>query len=362
MAPADSARDDKRFLLLMLLGGLALRLIWLVQVNGPIDGFYGSAEATHVALAFARHRSIADAYFEGYGPTAHLLPVLPAIAGSILWLFGPGSSAANIALLAWSLLQVGAAYLLLRRLFERLGADPLVTRWGMALLCLALPFAPQETIDFRYWEGAAALCLAACNLLWIAAFDAGRAFDRRAMLCVAALSAITFFVCPPVGLAVDGCWAIFALRRLPVRRWLAFGALSAAALAVLLVPWALRNERALGTPVMLRSNFGLEFALANHPAAVSGRAPEYVFADRLLEIHPYQKLGKGQAALRAAGGEVAYSRELGRKTWLWIAAHPADFARLSLRHLREFFFPAPGRCISPAGRACATRARSRCRS
>ncbi|MBO9624682.1 MAG: hypothetical protein J7500_18395 [Sphingomonas sp.] len=341
MQTAESAREERRFLLLVLLGGLALRLIWLVRAMGPIDGFYGSAEATQVALAVARGDGIADAYYQGYGPTAHLLPASPAIAGFWMWLFGPGTSAANIALLGWCLAQVVAAWLLLRALFRALDADPRVTRWGMALLCLAPAFAPQEAIDFRYWEGASALALAALNLLLIVRHDAGRPFGWRALGSAAALWALTFFICPPAGLATAACWAVFALRRLPPSRRLAFGAASALAAALLLAPWALRNQRVLGAPVLLRSNFGLEFAIANHPAAISGHRPEYVFASRLAAIHPYGKASPGQAALRAAGGEVAYSRALGAETWRWAAANPWDFARLSLRHLREFFFPRP---------------------
>ena len=72
---------------------------------------------------------------------------------------------------------------------------------------------------------------------------------------------------------------------------------------------------------------------------MSGVNPERVFARRLADLHPYARRGPGQAALQATGGEVAYFRDLGAQTWRWVASHPMDFARLSLRHLREFFFP-----------------------
>ncbi|UZK66437.1 hypothetical protein [Sphingomonas sp. M1-B02] len=338
MAAVNPSRDERRFVWLVLFGGLVLRLVWLAKVNGPIDGFYGTTEATNLAIAIAQGRGIADPYFSGYGPTAHLLPISAAIAALPIWLFGIGSASA-ILLLGWSLLQTAAAYLLLHRLFQRLDSDARVTRWGLALLCLAPPFVPQEVLDFRFWEGAGALCLGAVNLLLILRYEEDGRFGWRRMLLAAALSAFTFFYCPPVGLAVDTCWAWFALRRLPFAQWTRFAALAAAALALLLVPWAARNAQMLGEPVLVRSNFGLEFALANHPAAVSGTAQEHIFANRLLEIHPYQKLGKGQQALRAAGGEVAYFRMLGAQTLRWVADHLADFVRLSLRHLREFFFP-----------------------
>jgi hypothetical protein len=338
MTDSDFLRQERRFIWLVLIGGIVLRLIWLIQVNGPLTGFYGMGEATNMAFALAEGRGIADAYRSGYGPTAHLLPVSPALAALPIRVLGIGASSALV-LLAWSLVQTGAAYLLLRTLFRRLGSDRLVTRWGLALLSLVTPFVSQEVLDFRFWEGAGAVCLATGNLLLILRYSEEQAFGARRMLVVALLTAFTFFYCPPVGLAVDACWAWFAVTRLPFAQWGRFALLAAAAVALFLAPWAYRNDRVLGEPVLIRSNFGLEFALANHPGAVSEKAPEFVFADRFIEIHPIAKLGKGLGALREAGGEVPYSRRLGEQAWHWATAHPGDFVRLTLRHLREFFFP-----------------------
>lgn len=340
MDPADTRRDDTRFLLLLLLGGVVLRLIWLIKVQGGIAGPFIYGEASRIALAVAREGSIADAYYRGYGPTAHLLPVVPGIVGFLLWLTGPGTAAASVTLLTWSLAQMVGGWLLLRALFGRLGVDPLVTRWAMVLLCLAPVFVQQETIDFRYWDGAAGLCLAVLNMLQIQRYEGRPDLGWRDMFGIAALSAVTFFTCPPVGLATNICWAIFALRRLKLVRCIQLAALSAAALAMLVTPWAVRNAYVLGEPVLLRSNLGADLALANHPDAVSGRAPETIFADRLWAITPWQP-GPGRAALANAGGEVAYARQLGDETWRWIAANPGSFAMLSLRHLSELFFPRP---------------------
>lgn len=339
MRSDDTARGEWRFLLLVLAGGLALRLIWLARLHG-IDSFLDAAEATRVALAFATSGTIADAYFPGQGPTAHLLPLSPMISGTVMRLLGPGSTGANLALLGWSLAQVGAAYLLLRILFRQLGADRWTLRWGTALLCLVPPFVSQETVDFRYWEGGMALALAALNLSFTARVDASGTMSWRMMLGAAALAAVTFFLCPPVGLATDFCWGIVALRRLPLSTAMRFAATAAVALALLVTPWAVRNARVLGEPVLLRSNFGLELAIANHPAAVSDEAPERVFADRLAAIHPAAN-AHARAIATAPGGEIRYAHALGDETWTWIAANPAAFAKLYLRHLGEFLFPRP---------------------
>jgi len=327
-------------MLLLLLGGVALRLLLLHAGDDGLTGFYGGGEATRIALAIARTGTFADAYYEGYGPTAHLLPLLPGIAGFIFWLFGPLSVPANLALLGWSLLQTFASYLLLRRLFLRLEMDATAVRWGLALLCLVPIFQPQETIDFRYWEGAAAVTLAALNLNLLLALNVRARIEKRALLLAAALAALTFFVSPAAGLGIYACWGLFALHRLGLARAVQFGGLCAAALALLVVPWAMRNAAMLGEPVPLRSNFGLEIAIANHPAAVPGDRPAETFVERMLAIHPYHSR-PARAELAREGGEIAYARNLAAETKRWITAHPLDFARLTARHLRQFFFPSP---------------------
>jgi hypothetical protein len=341
-AARKARRDEWVFLALIMAAGLAIRLIWLLRAHGHILALMDAAEATRTALSVARYGVLGDAYFYGQGASAHLLPVNPMVAGGVLWLFGIGSTAANVVLLVWALVQVAAAYLLVRALFRELGASPVVLRWGTALLFLLATFAPQEAIEFRYWDGASAVCLAALNLLMIVRLDKRSTLDTRTLLGAAALSAITFFVNPTAGLAVDVCWAVVALRRLPFVRAAQFGMAAALALSLLIVPWAIRNERALGETVPLRSNFGLEFAMANHQAALeSPKPPAYVFHDRFNQIHPGDPVSGVQSLMKQRGGEVRYSRALATQTWAWVAAHPAGFAQLCGRHLRQFFFPEP---------------------
>ncbi len=339
MEQAQRDAGERRLLLFILIGAVIVRLVWLAHIHGGITAFVERGEATLEAYAVAEQGSFADAYYRGYGPSAHLLPVMPAIAGALLRLFGSTSAAAQLALLAWSLAQVICGWLLMRRLFDRLGTDPQARKLGLILLALIPVFAPQETVDFRWWEGALAVCLGTANLLLILKFEDGDTPGLRPLALAALLWAITAFVNPVTGLAAAGCWAVYALRRLPFARAAIFAGMSASLFALIVAPWAIRNAEVLGTPVLLRSNFGLEMALANHPGALNSTDPAATFRNRLTEIHPYH--ANGHAALERAGGEVVYSRALGAETRQWIAAHPFDFALLSLHHISEFFFPRP---------------------
>lgn len=329
---------ERRVVIAVLCAGLVLRLLWLVQINGGLTGFAGAGEATRVAMAIAQGRGFADVYFAGSGPTAHLLPVNPGMAGLVMASLGIDTPASNLALLAFALAQVGFAYVMLARLFGRIGVDAVALRWGLIALCLLPVFVQREVIDFRYWEGALAVGLAAASLAQLAAHQRADTMTMRDKAGAALLAALTFFISPTTGVAVMACWALFSLRTESFRAAMVSAGLLALALALFLGPWALRNQAALGTPVLVRSNAGLEIALANYPAATNGRPTIDTFVERIIEIHPYHGLG-ARAAMVAAGGEVAYSRHLGHEAWRWIAAHPGSFARLSLGHVRQLYFP-----------------------
>jgi hypothetical protein len=335
---ARPATIDGRFLFAILGAGLLLRLLWQVQINGNLTAFAGAGEATRVAMAIAEGRGFADAYFVGSGPTAHLLPVNPGIAGIVMALFGIDTPGSNIMLVAVALMQVGFAYLMLMRLFTRIGADPVTLRWSLLALCLLPVFVQREVIDFRYWEGALAVGLAAASLAMLAGTARADVMTLRDKMLAALLMAFTFFVSPTVGLAVVTCWALFSLRTEQFRASFVSAAIVAGSFAVFLAPWAIRNQIALGETVIVRSNAGLELALANHSGALSDRPTIKTFADRIVAIHPYH--GRtARVAMTAAGGEVLYSRQLGAEAKAWIVAHPMDFVRLSLGHIRQLYFP-----------------------
>ncbi len=329
---------EPRIMVAMLCAGLILRLLWLTQINGGLTGFTGAGEATRGAMAIAQGRGFADVYFAGSGPTAHLLPVNPGMAGLVMAALGIDTPASNLALLALALAQVGFAYFMLARLFGRLGMDAVALRWGLIALCLLPVFVQREVIDFRYWEGALAVGLAAASLAQLAAHGRADAMTPRDKGGAALLAALTFFISPTAGLAVIACWALFSLRTEPLRASFLSAALLGLALTAFLGPWAIRNRAAVGSAVLVRSNAGLEIALANYPAAANGRPTIETFTKRIIEIHPYHGAG-ARSAMIAAGGEVAYSHRLGEQARAWIVANPATFARLSLGHVRQLYFP-----------------------
>ena len=136
-----------------------------------------------------------------------------------------------------------------------------------------------------------------------------------------------------------GAAGLLILRRAPWRQWPAIGALFAAMLAVVLLPWAARNQQVLHHPVLTRSNFGLELAQAYYPGAVHPADPLLEFKRRHREMHPMAS-PVAVAKVRRFG-EVEYSAEMTREAMAWIRANPRDALTIATRQFREFWFPDP---------------------
>jgi len=103
-------------------------------------------------------------------------------------------------------------------------------------------------------------------------------------------------------------------------------------------PWVVRNTILLGSPVLFRSNLGLELALANHPS-VRPTFSESRLEGSVSRIHPNFSLSEAEA-LRSVG-EIEFNRRRMHDAINWITGHPLAFVRLSFARVREFWFPTP---------------------
>lgn len=333
----------------LLFAGLAERVLWCLL--RPTVGAAG--EATKVAVALAQGKGFADAYTAGQGPTAHLLPLPPLWAGGIYTLFGIKTLTAEFILAAYAISLALGTYLLLYRAFQHLGVPRWARLGALGFACVAPTYLSQEAVDFRTWEGGLAAFLAALFLL-VLVEPRIRSLNRRTFYG-ACLASLLFFVNPPLGASAFTCALVFGLRRLSPAQFARAVLFATVTLAALFGPWTLRNARVMHAPIVLRSNAGLELALANYPGALDREHPRDRFLERIAAIHPVSR--PAYARMEQAGGEVAYANKLGVETKQWIGQHPASEARLLAMHGREMVFPRRwqfdiyGRNLSPALRA-----------
>lgn len=314
--------------------GALLRLVWLSHA-GSAGVTIG--EALNVARAIATRDVIGDAFRVGQGPTAHVMPIPALIAGGVYKLLGVQSALAEFVLTLWALVLVFASFLLIDRSFAALGSPPLARVAALAMLCcVPLNFA-LETVWFRAWDGGLAVCLTALFLYTLVRFDGAEPSWRRIAVLAAQL-ALLGFVSPNFGVAGVAACAVFAIRNIRSAQWPTTIAITTAMFALVFAPWVARNAAVMGEPLILRSNAGLEMALAFNSAAAATTDPGDTFRRVHADIHPYEQ-GAGYAAMQRAGGEIAYSRALGQEARAWIADHPGTALGLAARHVAELLFP-----------------------
>jgi 4-amino-4-deoxy-L-arabinose transferase-like glycosyltransferase len=333
------ARSHRVFLWAMgglFAAGAALRFAWLFSSDRLSPT---SSEMFYVARTFAETGQLADAYGPGSGPTAHVTPVMPVLAGTVYRLFGVGAPPAELTLAVLAFGFVALSLIALNKALEILGSPPIARFAALAVMLLVPVNISLEMGAFRVWEGAVGAAVVAL-FLWCA-LELDRRPARPGWLSLAGLAAaggVIALISPPVALACYGIVGLLALRRRGVIALGLVAALSAVSLVAISYPWAVRNEAVFGQKVWSRTNFGFNFALGFHQDAVDPADPKAAFLARLEEVDPYTS-PQALENLKAVGGEQAYSTLWTERTVDWIKQDPAGAMKIALRHLVEFYFP-----------------------
>jgi len=150
---------------------------------------------------------------------------------------------------------------------------------------------------------------------------------------------VLWFVC---------AWIHFSASRAALLRY--FAVVSLIVLAAL-APWALRNRAQLGSLILTRSNFGLEFQLSNSSTATSD-AELNMRSSGNSKLHP--ATDACQLELVRQMGEVAYNRAKLNEATGWIREHPGRFLELTLGRIALFWFPRMDRLSQTLVQGCLT--------
>lgn len=313
--------------------GFIGRLAWLFLVHSLGSG---GGEAMNIAVAYAQTGCFCHGFGSGGGPTTHMTPSMPIVAGSVYALFGPNSAASEtlLALLAICL-SLGSGLLYFIGAVQA-GLNRTASLCALGAHCILPLNLELETEAFRVWEGGLAAFLgASAFVLIVRAHPAERCY--RGLLPLAAVAAVTFFVSPAMGLAVYASLCLLIVRTVQPVRWASCAGLFAVTLAIVLSPWIIRNYERFGEFIPLRSNFGLELALAYNDAALNPDQRDS-FRGTLRRLHPQDSVAAFRSMV-AAGGEAPYARALGIRARHWIYEHPAESVRLTARHAFQYYFP-----------------------
>ena len=126
-----------------------------------------------------------------------------------------------------------------------------------------------------------------------------------------------------------------------------------ALVALLLAPWVIRNARELGSPIVTRSNFGLELRLSNN--GLAGPLERENYEHGVYHVyHPLQSVK--QAERVKALGEPEFNRQSTQEAFTWMREHPAQFLKLTAERMFFFLVPTNSGTSGKSGVAGASRA------
>ena len=315
-----------------------VRVLWIIvahtyRLRTSEDNWGFGWEIGRLGYSLANGRGFSSPFGGNTGPSAWTAPIYPWIVSVAFRLFGNYSRAAAFWLLvfnsAFAALTCWTIYRTARRVFNETVA--VWSGWIWALLPYTIFWSVREI-----WEtSVSAFLLSLLFMLTVEMEGDGRLsswIGYGLLWGVAALtnpSALSF-------LPFAGCWLVYQLHRRG-KRYVVPAVLSAVIFWMTIMPWLVRNYEALGRPVFIRDNFGVELRIGNNPLA------EGIY---VLAYHPANSVS--QYAKYKQMGEAAFGAEQGRLAREWIEQHPSRFLVLTLRRF-IFFWDGMPRVSDVAG-------------
>jgi 4-amino-4-deoxy-L-arabinose transferase-like glycosyltransferase len=302
--------------LILLVAGV-LRLLWIACVHpDPVDGRF---DDTAVYRLSAHYLAAGDGYLNPFTgtPTANWPPGYPVFLAAVFKASGEGVHQTYVANIIVALATIVVVYAIGVLLFDRRTA--LVAAAALAVWPGQIYFASLTLSEIFF------TFLFTLGVLVVVAVPKVRA-ARGAMvlalgvvLAAAMLTRGQALVLLPVAVAT---WRLAGMRWRAAIGW---GMLAAAAMAVILTPWVVRNEHQLGSPVIIATNVGPNLWIGHHDGA-TGRMQ----IDEPIPVPERGTLTQQQYEVEA--GELAL-----RKGLRFMLTHPVDEARLSVTKVRALY-------------------------
>jgi Dolichyl-phosphate-mannose-protein mannosyltransferase len=323
MAPETSAIDypvseqvqtDRSHWRVILLLALALRLVvalFSFDFSAVPPLTHWGFENIAIALSLHAGRGFSSPFFSDSGPTAFMAPGYPLFLSAVMALFGTGSLAAT-AIVAlqevFSLLTVVIVMDTARLHFGQRTANL------AGLICAVAP--PMLIAPVKIWDTSlSALMLS--GIFWAA--SSGH-LSRGKFIGAGVACALVGLVNPALIPSVwcISAWAAWKCRTFPWAGILTF--------FVVFSPWPLRNAAVMHSFIPLRTDFGYELWIGNHPGA-DGNFVE--------SMNPMMSATERRAFVQK--GEIAYLHEKGTLAKAWIASNPGHFGALTTKRFVQFW-------------------------
>ncbi|MEX0785715.1 MAG: glycosyltransferase family 39 protein [Dehalococcoidia bacterium] len=305
------------WLLATVLVAFGLRLAWALYADAdPTDGRFDDSLLYHFLAIGIRDHSTYVNPFTGVA-TGTWPPGYPAFLAAVYSIFGVNVKAALAVQALLGALTVGATYLLGRQLFDRVSA---------AIAALLLAVMPGQ-IFFAgiLWSEVLFTLLFVLALIAIAALSSRPERERLAWAVATALLVAAAAYVRETGLLLIPVAALYWGWSL--RSWrssLRFAGAAALLVALLILPWAVRNTTQLDGFVVLSSSTGTNFWRGHHSGATGG----------FDSIEPLIAASKPRDQ---PGGEADAHQRGMREGLEFLARNPLDEAKLSTAKVRWLY-------------------------
>ena len=315
----------------MFLVAFLLRFGWIIvahtykfRVSDENFGF--GWEMGRIGRSIAEGHGFSNPFDAATGPTAWEPPLYPYLIGGTFKVFGTYSHASALVLLTinslFSALTCIPIFLVAKRCFSEKVA--VWSAWTWALIPYAIYWCTHWV-----WETSLSALLIA-TIFWLALTMDERDgmapwLEFGALWGVAALNSPVLLAFLPV----SGLWGWY--HRVKGKKKSLFGVVVASVVFFAMIsPWLVRNHRAFGKFVFLRSNFGAELRMGNGPGA-DGTWMWFLHpTQNLYALHQYERLG-----------EIAYIAERKQQAVDWIRQDPSRFLGVSLKKFIYYWAGVP---------------------
>jgi hypothetical protein len=316
------ARSPARAFVLIFVIALSVRAIALTRVPVSWVTPSGGGQEDRIAVSLVERGEYSSTYKVATGPTAHVPPLYPFLISLFYRLFGLTVTAGYIRWLV-DIVIVSTAYALLPWLAARFGLSP----HGGLLAGIAGAFHVQW---FCTGEFLAAIFLALLLVGFIRRWTRGRA-SAVGSLAIGIACGAALHLKPALLLLFLGCLA-FELWWSHGRRMWVQSMVVVLGILLACLPWAWRNWNVFHSVFFIRSNFGLELRVGNHPGAASDITQSY---EQGTLRHPEAQIE--EAMLVRELGEIECMRRARREALEWMRAHPGKYLSLSLGRFVGFW-------------------------
>ena len=290
-------------------------------------------ELERTAISLAATGVYGNPYAIPTGPSAHVSPGYTVLLAGVFRVFGTGVRAEIVAeVLASAVTSIICA--LLPAVAQAFKID---VRAGLlaGLVSALYPARPLVEVEGSWETPYSAIALIVISVLTVRLWRRRDLTKRNALLHGLAWGVSLLFVGALLPMLIVFVIAgMYFCRDVGIRRYVSFATLEVLVIAVCLAPWVIRNSYALGSPIISRSNLGIELRISNNDLASPDQRINLI-KGVYEKYHPLQNAT--EAAKVREMGEVAYNKQAEDQAKRWIETHPGRFIELCLGRMRCFW-------------------------